>query len=111
VGEVTLGIGDVADCRAVELFEAASAGGVDGHENGPGDAAADEADEGEKLEVAQEEVGVEGRVVENVDVAFLEKRPYPIEPSLGGAGAALSVGDISFTLRYGKGMKGTHSGR
>lgn len=48
-------------------------------QNGPHDAAADKADVSQNLEVAEEEVGIEGAIVENVGIWDLEEGYDPVE--------------------------------
>ena len=83
VGIVHVLVGDVAHGQAIQLGLAAAALGVQREEDGPCDAAADKGDEGEDLEVSQEEVGVQRGVVEHGGVLDLEEGLHPVEPGVG----------------------------
>lgn len=68
-GKVT--IPDVRQGEDVQLRFDASAGRIDGEQDGPGHQAADEADDGYQLEVAEQEVRVHRVVLQDVRIGQL----------------------------------------
>ena len=80
---VVLGIAiDIAIGKDIELLFAPAACCVDRKENRPGDAAADEADDGGDAQKANKEVGVEGLVLKRIDVGDLPKCAKPVEEAI-----------------------------
>lgn len=79
---------DVAIGQDVELLAAVAARGVDGEQDGPGDAAADEAEGAGDAHEAEVEVGVERLVLESVDIGDLPKGAEPVEEAAGQGGRA-----------------------
>lgn len=69
----------IAETELVELRGGAAACGVDGEEDGPGDANANEADEDGGAEEAEIQVGVEGRVLEDEFVVEVAEGADPFE--------------------------------
>lgn len=83
VGVVLVGVDDVADGQEIQLAESAAAGAVEREEDGPGEAAAGEADDGQDLEEAEEEETIDGAVVEDEGVWDLEEGDDPLDEALG----------------------------
>lgn len=61
-------LGHVAKAEDVELLGAISSCGVDREENGPGNATTDKADDDGNAKIAQEEVSIQGIVLQHVGV-------------------------------------------
>ena len=86
---------NVAHGEHVQLLLAIAAGDVDGEEDGPGYAGADEHNDHGHLEEAEEEVGIERLVLERVGIGDFPKWGDPVEPPgrerLGSFSVAMSV--------------------
>src|SRR4051794_38829115 len=61
-----LRVSDIAHRQDIQLLVATASGGIDWEQDGPGDQAAQEADDDNELEVAEEQVAVDGLVVQDV---------------------------------------------
>lgn len=70
----------VAETKSVQLRSIPSSGGIDGEQNGPCDADADEADENDRSQEPEVEVGIKRRVLEHELVVQLPDSPHPLEP-------------------------------
>lgn len=90
MGEISILLGsrDIADAKEVELGLSITASGIDGEQDRPGDAAADEADDSDDLKEAQEQVAVERVMVQDVGVGDLPESRDPGEKALGKLGRA-----------------------
>lgn len=80
---ILLVLANVREGQQIKLGLAPIAGGIDGEQDGPGDAAADEADDGEHLQEAQVEKAIERLVIEHQVVGEILEGPEPIEPPFG----------------------------
>ena len=78
-GVVVLRRVDIAVAQQIQLLFPYSTGGIDWEQDGPGDAATDQADDHGNLEISQQEKGVDGLVVQDVAIRDLEKGANPIE--------------------------------
>ncbi len=65
---VSVLVEDIAEVHCIQLGLSAASGCIDREKNGPCDTATDEADKDYHLEKAQEEVGVQRLMVEDVSV-------------------------------------------
>lgn len=83
---VAVHVDNIAHGEQVELLLACAAGGIDGEQYGPGDEAAEEADNDEQLEEADEQVAVNGLVVEDVLVLDAAKVLDPAEEAIARGG-------------------------
>ena len=85
---------DIAETDKVQLLLASTASCVHREQNGPCDQAPKEAEGDGNFEVAQEEEGVEGVVVEHVAVRNLIERANPIEKSTRQIWSSLSIDQL-----------------
>ncbi|KAB8342909.1 hypothetical protein FH972_022506 [Carpinus fangiana] len=86
---------DVAVRQQLKLLQTASSSGIDGEENGPCDACTDEGDDDHGSEEAQEQVGVEGVVVEHEGVWQREELLDPSEHARLRLGGLLVVSEAA----------------
>lgn len=96
---ITVFVLDVAEADHVELLLASSTGGIDGEEDGEGDATTDEAHGGSNLEVAEEEVAVQRVVVEHIAIRYLEEGADPVEQSTRQGWRALPIRQLISSCR------------
>lgn len=80
---VHAGIGDISKGNGIELGITTSTVLMQGHQNGPGDAASDEAYDAYDLQVAQEKEGIERVAMQESRVGHLVEGLHPVEPSIG----------------------------
>ena len=79
-----VGYGDL-----LELLASAVGSGIHGPENGPGHAATDEADAGNELQKANQQVGVHGVMLQHIGIRELVHLGDPVPESHGRRGRAL----------------------
>lgn len=87
-------VGDdhVTDGKFVKLRLAKSPGAVDGEQDGPRNAAANETDDGENTKEAEKEEAVDGAVVDDVPVINGEEGSDPVEPAIRKRGSRVPAG-------------------
>ena len=76
---VAILLGNVADTQQIQLFLLAMARDVDREQDGPRDATANKTHGGRHLEVAQEEITIEGFMVQDVSIGDLDEISDPSE--------------------------------
>jgi len=97
---------DVAVGENIQLHLGTAACGVDGEKDGPGDAAADEAENARDAQEAKIEVGVERLMLEGVDIGDLPEAAKPVEEAGGKRGRSLTEAVVSM-----RGIGGRWNGR
>ena len=86
VSVVTILVDDIAEAQHVKLFVSGPARDIHGKEDGPGNKAAKEADGDGNPQIAQEEVGIQRMVIEDISVRNLVEGAEPVQETLGQIG-------------------------
>lgn len=81
----------VAVSKALKLTKSLATSGVDGEQDGPGDAERYKRDGGSDSEVANEQISVETLVLKSIGIWELPERAEPVEPSIGQLRTLLAV--------------------
>lgn len=89
---------DIAHAKEVKLDLPTTPRDVDGEEDRPSDAAADETDGRCNLQISEEQIAIERLVIQDIGVRNLEESSDPIEETFGKVWGAFP-GTVSFCLR------------
>lgn len=92
MGVVSVLASHVAEGQDVQLLLPCSAGGVDGEQHRPGDAASNEADDGHHLEVTQVKVAIERLMLQDVGIVDVAEGTQPIQQPIGSILCLLAAG-------------------
>ena len=80
--------GDILKAEKTELCLGPTCRGIDREQDRPGNDAADEADDGGYSEEAEQEIAIDGLMVQDIGIGDLEEGPDPIEqPARDGRSA------------------------
>ena len=87
-----LGVLDIAEADQVQLDLTSATSSIDWEENGPSNQTADEAHSHRYFEVAQEEIAIQGVMVEDIAIWDLAESAEPIEHAFWQIWRPLSEG-------------------
>ena len=83
MGVVTVLVHDITKAEEIQLLLPPAAGGGNGKQHRPGNEAAEEANGGGNLEIAEKEVPIKRLVVQNISVRDLIEFGNPVEQPIG----------------------------
>lgn len=88
-------VNNIPESQQIELLLTSPSGNVDGEQDRPSDAAADQAGCGSDLEISKEQKAIERLVVEDEAIWDLGECSEPVEQALGQSGRTFPAEEVS----------------